>query len=271
MSPRRNASGPGAPTAPGANPARRRRRPREETRRFLLDAATHLLISRLAEDGEFGNPLSAVRIADVLDHLNAEDGAERRAPMTTGAVYQIWPSQADFQSDLLDHVMNVVATLGLEKFQAWVRALMAEGLPYDELMAAMSEYDQETAGSLHEVSLSVGLAALVAPERIRAAEEQANARYLADLGALMTDVIAYGGREMRPGLTIEDLVWVIEAFAAGSEVRARTHPEVVARRDASGRHAFSLANVGMIEALTVPRAGGRHHLEGKGRRRSNRG
>jgi hypothetical protein len=57
---------------------------------------------------------------------------------------------------------------------------------------------------------------------------------------------------MRPGLVIEDLVWVIEAFAAGSEVRARTHPEVVARRDAEGRYAFALAQDGLIEALTVP-------------------
>lgn len=238
----------------GAGSGRRRRRPREETRRLLLDAATRLVLSRLAEDGEFGNPLSAVRISDVLDAVNADGRVAGRSTMTTGAVYQIWRSQAEFQSDLLDHVMNVVATLGMDTFQAWTRAMMAEGLPYDALMAAMSEYDHERAGSFHEVSLAVGLAALVAPERIRAAEEQANARYVAELGALMAEVIAYGGREMRPGLAIEDLVWVIEAFAAGAEVRARTHPEVVARRDASGRHAFSLAQDGLIEALTVPRS-----------------
>jgi hypothetical protein len=212
------------------------------------------VLSRLAEDGEFGNPLSAVRISDVLDAVNAEGSAAGRSSMTTGAVYQIWPSQADFQSDLLDHVMNVVATLGMDRFQAWVHAMMAEGIPYTSLIAAMSEYDHERAGSFHEVSLSVGLAALVAPERIRAAEEQANARYVAELGALMAEVIAYGGREMRPGLAIEDLVWVIEAFAAGAEVRARTHPEVVARRDTTGRHGFSLAQDGIIEAMTVPRS-----------------
>jgi hypothetical protein len=254
MSARPDASG---SAARASEPARRRRRPREETRRLLLDAATRLVITRLADDGEFGNPLSAVRIADVLDHLNAESAAEHRRPLTTGAVYQIWATQAEFQSDLLDHVMNVVATLGMEPFAARVRSLMAEGLPYDELMAVMSEYDHDLAGSFHEVSLSIGLAALVAPERIRVAEEEANARYVAELGGLLAEVLAYGGREMRPGLTIEDLVWVIEALTAGSEVRARTHPEVVARRDATGRHAFSLANVGIFEALTVPRAGGR--------------
>jgi hypothetical protein len=131
-------------------------------------------------------------------------------------------------------------------------------------MVRMSEHDQERAGSFHEVSLSVGLAALVAPERIRAAEEEANVRYVAELGDLLAEVIAYGGREMRPGLTIEDLVWVIEAFSAGGEVRARTHPEVVARRDATGRHAFSLAYAGLVSALTVPRTGERGGPTGEG-------
>jgi hypothetical protein len=219
------------------------------------------VVSRLAEDGEFGNPLSAVRIADVLEFLNAEGGSEHRPPMTTGAVYQIWPSQAEFQSDLLDHVMNVVATFGFDEFQATVRSSIADGVPYDELLAAMTTLEpDETHVSHEEVTLSVGLAALVSPERIRLAEASANEVYVARMGALLAEALEHGGREMRPGLTIEDLVWVVEAFAAGMEVRARTHPEVVARRDATGRHAFSRAYAGLFDALTVPR-----EPEGEGR------
>jgi hypothetical protein len=246
--------GPGAAAPPAAKASQRRRRPREETRRVLLDAAARLVISRLAEDGEFGNPLSAVRIADVLDFLNSQAGVEGRPPMTTGAVYQIWPSQAEFQSDLLDHVMNVVATFGLDDFRATVRSLMAEGVPYDGLVAAMTTIESDEGSPSHEeITLSVGLAALVSPGRIRLAEASANAVYIAQMGALLAEILAYGDREMRPGLAIEDLVWVVEAFAAGMEVRARTHPEVVARRDATGRHAFSRAYAGLFEALTQPR------------------
>jgi hypothetical protein len=132
--------------------------------------------------------------------------------------------------------------------------LIADGVPYDELLAAMTTLEpDETYASHEEVTLSVGLAALVSPERIRLAEASANEVYVARMGALLAEALEHGGREMRPGLTIEDLVWVVEAFAAGMEVRARTHPEVVARRDATGRHAFSRAYAGLFDALTVPR------------------
>ena len=225
----------------------RRRRPREETRELLLQEAEDLLVERLAEGSDSLNPLAAMRITDVLASINAR--LEDEPSMTTGAAYQIWESQTAFQDELLDRIMRKVAVPWEVRAREAIAAAMAAGLPLMDVVAAMSAEDSQPRESV-ELSLAAGLSAFVAPKRIRRAERKANAEYVRVLGGMLEEMIAYAGRRMRPGLTVADIVWSVEALEVGYNLRERSHPELVRRTDAHGMPISVLAFVGMIETMT---------------------
>jgi len=230
----------------------RRRRPSAQTRALLLDTAARLVLERLASGGDVGNPLAAVRVTDVLAAVN-ERSAEDEHPMTTGAVYQIWSTQEAFQADLLGHVTYRVATRDLSTLREQIASSTAERLPFREVVLQAGDcYLARQAGS-PEMSLAIGLAALVSPQQVRRAEEESNADYLTELAQLLVELVSYGRRELTPGLTPLDLVWAVEALADGVDLRARSHPEVVGHLDEDGRSAVSKAFLGVITALTVPK------------------
>ena len=234
-------------SAAAKEPVARRRRPREETRELLLQEAEDLLVERLAEGSDSLNPLAAMRITDVLASINARLVDE--PSMTTGAAYQIWESQTAFQDELLDRIMRKVAVPWEVRAREAIAAAMAAGLPLMDVVAAMSAEDSQPRESV-ELSLAAGLSAFVAPKRIRRAERKANAEYIRVLGGMLEEIIAYAGRRMRPGLTVADIVWSVEALEVGYNLRERSHPELVRRTDAQGMPISVLAFVGMIESMT---------------------
>ncbi len=234
-------------SAPVDEPVARRRRPREETRELLLQEAEDLLVERLAQGSDSLNPLAAMRITDVLASINAR--LEGEPSMTTGAAYQIWESQNAFQDELLDRIMRKVAVPWEVRVREAIAAAMAAGLPLMDVVAAMSAEDSQPRESV-ELSLAAGLSAFVAPKRIRRAERKANAEYIRVLGGMLEEIIAYAGRRMRPGLTVADIVWSVEALEVGYNLRERSHPELVRRTDAQGMPISVLAFVGMIESMT---------------------
>src|SRR5690349_11717942 len=105
-------------TASGA-----RRRTVAETRQLLLRAAVDLLRDRAGEVGDHvvAAALAHVRFSQVAERATAlaRSGADSpHAPaVTTGAIYNLWPNQTDFQVDLLLHIAELQATLvpGLEE------------------------------------------------------------------------------------------------------------------------------------------------------------
>lgn len=230
-------------------PAVRRRRPREETRELLLQEAENLLITRLAAGLETLNPLAALRITDVLSSINERQPDQPK--MTTGAAYQIWESQTAFQDELLDRIMRKVAVPWESRARQRLTAAMESGLPWVDVVGAMEDVELPPQESV-ELSLAVGLSAFVAPKRVRRAEEKANADFLRVLGAMLEEILAYADRRMRPGLTVADIVWTIEAFSVGAFLRNRTHPELIARVDDNGKSLGTLVQVGIIEAMTEP-------------------
>jgi len=224
----------------------RRRRPREETRELILQEAEDLLVERLASGSDSLNPLAAIRITDVLRSINVR----RDEPtMTTGAAYQIWQSQTEFQDELLDRIMRKVAVPWEARAREAISAAMDAGLPFVAVLEAMAGQEEPTR-EVVELSLAAGLSAFVAPKRIRRAEKRANAEYVRVLGGMLEEILAYDGRRMRAGLTVAEIVWSIEALEVGLNLRGRSHPELVARTDEHGTPLSVLATVGIIEAMT---------------------
>ena len=232
---------------------RRRRRPSAETRALLLNTAGQLVVERLAADGDLGNLLAAVRVTDVLAVINKRAAAAGEHPMTTGAVYQIWSTQEAFQSDLLGHVTYRVANRDLGAFRDQMTTGIAEKLPFEEVVLRSGECLLTTRAGDAEMSLAIGLAALVSPIKVRQAEEESNADYLRTLGDLLNELIRYGRREMAPGFDTQDLVWSVEALADGVDLRMRSHPEMADHADGAGYTSAARAFLGVIKALTVSR------------------
>ena len=227
-----------------------RRRPKEETENLILQEAELLLIERLASGSDDLNPLASLRITDVLASINSKLNDDQ-LPMTTGSAYQIWKSQLSFQDAILERIMNEVSTPWEADLRSKLDAALSQELSLEEVLdAVFNESPQSTTD--HELSLAIGLTAFVSPERIRRAEESANDQYVQVLGKILLDILNYADRRLLPGLRIDDMVWAIEGVSAGLHLRARSHPELVDRKDASGRYLGAIAVSSMFYGLSEP-------------------
>ena len=227
-----------------------RRRPKEETENLILQEAELLLIERLASGSDDLNPLASLRITDVLASINAKL-SDDQLPMTTGAAYQIWKSQLSFQDAILERIMNEVSTPWEADLRSKLDAALSQELPLEEVLDAVFNASPQSTAD-HELSLAIGLTAFVSPERIRRAEEIANAQYVRALGAILTDILNYADRRLLPGLRIDDMVWAIEGLYAGLHLRARSHPELVDRKDAKGRYLGPMVTNSIFIGLSEP-------------------
>jgi hypothetical protein len=246
--------------------ALRRRRTRDETRELLLDAAMRLLTERNAGDGEAPvNPLADVLLTDVLAEANramrtADPGARK---MTTGAAYNIWPGQAEFQMDLMARLLDAAATPGMERVRAATLNGLARQWPWRTVLTETIEVDYRESLAEPTMFLMIGVAALATPGHVAAGERRANERYVAETGELLAAIIRYARRRLRAGRTIEDLVWAIEALETGYLLRMRVAPDVPLRPDAAAVSALGASAVGIVEAFTEPDDGLPEH-EGSG-------
>ena len=229
-----------------------RRRPKEETENLILQEAQLLLIERLASGSDDLNPLASLRITDVLASINAKLSGDQ-LPMTTGAAYQIWKSQLSFQDAILERIMNEVSTPWEADLRSKLDAALSQELSLEEVLDSVFGFNESpNSTSDHELSLAIGLTAFVSPERIRRAEESANDQYVQVLGKILMDVLNYADRRLLPGLRIDDMVWVIEGLDAGLHLRARSHPELVDRKDANGRYLIPMVTKSIFFGLSEP-------------------
>lgn len=100
---------------------RRKRLPRrslEETRRLMLAAGTATVAAstRDSSDAAIAAALAHVKVARVVDEATRmvrEQTGDPNAPaVTIGSIYQLWPTQADFQAELLLHIAKAQAAMG---------------------------------------------------------------------------------------------------------------------------------------------------------------
>lgn len=231
----------------------RKRRTREETRQLLLDAAVRVVLARSNGDhGASTNPLAGVRITDALEEVNRvlRETDPDATEMTTGAVYNIWPNQEDFQSALLDRTMAAAAIPQIDRVQAELERGLAAGADWRELVARCFGVDFDVSFDEPTMFLMIGVSALAAPNKIASTNEEGNRNYVAETGRILRRIIRHGGRRMAPGRTIEDLVWAIEAIEVGYLIRRRTNPEVTART-ARGRTVVQEAIIALVEQFTI--------------------
>lgn len=234
----------------------RKRRTREETRALLLDAAVRVVVARSNGDLHGAtNPLAGVRITDALEEVNRilHEQDPSAPQMTTGAAYNIWPSQEDFQQALLDKILLDAATPEIEQVKAELDAGLREGADWRDLVTRCFGVDFEVSYEEPTMFLMIGMAALAPPQRISALNKEGNDRYVQETSAILEQILEHGGRRMAPGLSVEDLVWAIEAIESGYMLRRRTNGEVTART-AGDRTVVQEAILALVEGFSVQKA-----------------
>lgn len=100
--------------------AERRRKTREESRAALLSAGIDVLVEK---------PTSGIRHARATDVVS-------RLGLTSGAFYNIWPSQEEFQHDLLEEVFDPKHWPTVGGARSMARDMASGGATFDELIAA---------------------------------------------------------------------------------------------------------------------------------------
>ena len=170
--------------------------------------------------------------------------------MTTGAAYNIWPSQEEFQQALLDKILLDAAVPGIDRVKAELAAGIKDGADWRELVARCFGVDFEVSYAEPSFFLMIGMAALVPPSRLTDMTKPGNDRYLAETSAILERILEHGGRRMADGLTLPDLVWAIEAIESGYMLRRRADPEVT-KRSLAGITVVQAAVLGIVESFTV--------------------
>src|SRR5215469_1209139 len=142
----RNAGGRRRTVAPAAR-RRMPKRSRSQTRELMLRAATELVCEKITDtsDAAVSAALAHVQLTEVAARATlivqaglAESEFSRDvAPITTGAIYQVWGTQAEFQADLLFHIAEMDAAPGpvIEEVAGMVAAAVAAGRPLAETLA----------------------------------------------------------------------------------------------------------------------------------------
>lgn len=244
-----------------AVPTKRRlaRRPVEQTRNLMLSAAAKLLADSVDDDSEeaLAFAVSHIRVTDVVavaSRMAAEEqggSAEEFHPLSIGALYQIWPTQPDFQSALLLHIAELGSVV--RPTPDTTRAHVAEGVRGEALRdLTMREAWQ------HNRSDPIARAMLaayprVANEQIRSHLAEGYAHFFREVAPAWRLILEECGRRMRPGYSEIHLGRAIAAVIEGFTLQWLVDADALG--DPEGNPEWDLALrtiVAVVDSLTEP-------------------
>lgn len=185
----------------------------------MLDAATRMLLESPA--------------GDVLGTLKPVDVARRsEPPRTTGAFYNIWPTQAEFRNALLDHVLSMQRFHGARARMDSVDAVIADP---GSTRAAVEDALRVTANAAFDelkddpaMRLQHALWTLAGPDpEIRERLERVYGGISASVVPRYTELLRRSGRQMAPPFTVELLAVAVAALVEGLHLRWAVDPDAV--------------------------------------------
>lgn len=243
------------------------RRSRDETRELMLAAAVDLLRERALSDGDHvvSAALAHVRVTDIaaratalvrqgLERSGTATGTPSAAAVTTGAVYQIWPRQADFQADLLFHVAELQGRLvpGAAEVVARFRTAREGGAALSDVVVATAEevWRQYRDDPIFRVELSF-LVAAVEP-RVKAALAHRRRRFAEGAEQVWAGLLATYGRRMRAPYTVGDLTTAVAAQVTGSVALWWADPQILDDPFGAGASLTARVSALLVEQLTEP-------------------
>lgn len=208
------------------------RRTAEQTRKLLLDAGVELLRERACQVGDHvvAAALSHVRFTEVADRATAlvrEQAESPRATVTTGAIYNLWANQVDYQVDLLLHVAQLQSVLvpGSDESADRFRTAQAAGVTVDQAVADLVR--EVTRHYRQDPLFRVELGFLVGARdrRVKQALAHRQETFFATADHRWQTVLDVYGLQLVPGRRLRDLTTAVAIGIIGSTVLSFAHSD----------------------------------------------
>jgi AcrR family transcriptional regulator len=219
------------------------RRTAEQTRGLLLRAGVELLRERAGQDGDHvvAAALSHVRFTEVAERatelVRARAGDADAAKVTTGAIYNLWPHQVDYQVDLLLHVAQLQSVLvpGVDQSLTRFRAARDRGAPVDQVVAELARdvhrhYQQDP---LFRVELGFLISAH--DQRVQQALAHRRGSFFASADQGWQSLLDTYGLCLRPPHSLRDLTTAVAACLIGSTVLSFADADADAQGQGQGQ------------------------------------
>ena len=188
---------------------RSRRRPKEQTRQAILDEARRMLLEQGTSER------IDLRLSTVLERMD----------LTSGAAYNIWTNQDEFQRDLAMELARNYEWAGPRPTELSID-LDADD-PTDELRRLADRYfDAFTGADEFFMTLRFWGTKQPSEELVNAIREGYELNRTAWTEVYQAG-LEWSGRRMRPPFTIDDLVVALAAVVEGCALRHRFEPESV--------------------------------------------
>jgi AcrR family transcriptional regulator len=238
-------------------PERKRKRSSEGTRALMLEAGERVLQRRLRDSSDevAGAPLAHIRLTDVAREATAivaERGNGFTGAVTTGSIYQLWPSQAAFQAELVRHVITATTFPEAQQLLEMLLELFASGSTLSEIIDRLSLVSFESNDS-DAFYARLGFLQYAAVPSIKDALHD-NVHLFDELDRpIFEAILTYTRRRVRKPFVLKDLWVSIEALVAGYLIRHRVDPDSLRwSMSPGGRSVLSCAVEGAFLAFTEP-------------------
>lgn len=234
-----------AKTPPPSAPAVKRRRSLDETKIELLDAGLELL----REQG-----LGAVvplKVADVV----------ARTGQTTGAAYQIWPAQVEYQKALATHVLQLEKWTGPDRVVVSITKAAAKGAEFGDTIRRVANAYIDDLVSQKEFYLYLHFwAAASTDESLRPALKAGYDRFQAGFRSVLAAALETYGMEAKAPFTIDHIAAACTAVAEGIALRHLVDSDLVGKqlqwRDDAGvqqkRQLLAVATESIVNGMVRP-------------------
>jgi BetI-type transcriptional repressor, C-terminal len=231
------------------------RRSIEQTRALMLQAATNLVADRTRGTGDevIAAVLAGVRVTEVVAEATniarAECGDEDLAPITTGALYQVWPTQPDFQADLALHIAQLEAVVVPDP--SATSALIDEGLPLHEVLRRTIDGSFAFQRDDPMFRVMLGFYSRANNPRVRDALRESYESFGAQAREAWSTILRRYNLRMRPPFEIDDLATAVAALVEGLTMQWIAEPERL--RDPAGEEGWTLLTrtvVAVFDAFT---------------------
>lgn len=214
---------------PREQDGRSRRRPKEQTRRDILDTALQMMI----DDG--ATEQVDLRLSTVLDAMG----------LTSGAAYNIWSSQGEFQRELAHHLVGEYSWAGPDQNEIKIDF---DARPTDEIRRLAELYldsltdDTQFYLTLRFWGVKHPSAALLASVKDGYTNNHDLWRFFYSVG------FQWAGLRIRDGYTLDDFVIMATMVTEGAALRHRFEPEAL--RSTAGHNLYSEALVALVKRFT---------------------
>ena len=225
----------------------------------MIDAAVNVLTRSLedATDAALAVAVANIKVPDVVAEATRLEVAAQGAsideyhPMTIGALYQIWPTQSDFQADVVLHIASleteVVPTMDT------TAAMIERGITGHELLRqTLTEAWQFTRDD-RVFRILLACYTRAANPSVRAALSHSYLSFVTKVSEAWVATLTSSGLRVRPPYTTTHIARATAAVIEGFTLQWIADPEAL--HDPFGANDWDLAvrtAVAVVESLTEP-------------------